>query len=351
MAELPSIDPTLQAADAALEARARRGKHRPYLGMSAIGHPCSRRLWYGFRWARAPQFDAATLKRFEDGHRGEDLQAERLRLVEHLDLLTIDPATGRQFAFVDHGGHFRGHADGLISGLLQAPKTRHVWEHKQVGEKKQAALQKAKREHGEKEALAAWDEIYYAQAVLYMACAGLDRHYLTCSTPGGRHTVSARTDADPEAAARLRDKARRIIEAVEPPARLSDQPEFYLCRWCEFSEICHGTELPEPTCRACCHATPELDGDGRWSCALWRDDIPESAQRAGCEHHAYIPALISYATLETADKDANRITYATPDGRLFTNGSQPDMLSPLRLPHHSSRELHETPPDSIGATS
>lgn len=344
MAEIPaSLDPTLQAADAALEAQARQQRPRGYLGMSSIGRPCERALWYGFRWAASPEFDAATLKRFEDGHRGEDLQAERLALVDGVELLTRDPMTGGQYAAVDHGGHFRGHCDGLITGLLQAPRTRHVWEHKQVGDTKQKALEKAKAEKGEKGALAEWDETYHAQAQLYMAYFGCERHYLTCASPGGRRTVSVRTDFDPDAATRLRDRALRIIQASEPPPRISDKAEYYICKWCDYSDICHGAALPAPGCRTCCHATPEFDGDGRWSCARWQSDPPTEFQAEGCADHVYIPALVSYATAVEADTAVNRVTYRTEDGRQFTNGTAPATFDPAAPVHYTSRELHAVP--------
>ena len=347
MVAIPTVvDTTLQAADAALEANARKSRPRPYIGMSAIGRPCDRALWYGFRWAKQPDFDAATLKRFDDGHRGEDLQAERLRMVSTIELLTVDPTTGQQFAYVDHGGHFRGHCDGLISGLIQAPRTRHVWEHKQTADKKQAQLNKSVIDHGEKGALAAWDETYYAQAQLYMAYSGTDRHYLTCSSPGGRHTVSVRTDLNTTDAERYRDRALRIIQSHEPPPRLSEKPEFYICKWCEFSDICHSDELPAPNCRSCCHATPELDGDGRWSCAHWCDDIPREHQSNGCINHVYLPALINYAVALASDPEHNLVRYKTNDGREFTTGTKPCVYSP-DAPHYTSVELHALDPKLI----
>jgi hypothetical protein len=186
MATLPQPpDPTLEAADQTLEARDNAEPLRPYLGMSEIGRLCRRGLWLRFRWCAQPTFDAATLKRFEDGHRGEALQAECLQRMAGIILLTADPRTGQQFECRDLGGHFQGHLDGTILGLRQAPKTWHVWEHKQVDEKKQRALEKAKREHGEKPTLAAWDGVYYAQAVLYMDYSDLTRHYLTCPLRAG----------------------------------------------------------------------------------------------------------------------------------------------------------------------
>ena len=249
MAPLPPIlqpDPTLEAADAALAAAERARPRRGYLGMSAIGHPCGRKLWYGLRSPVAEAFDAATLKRFADGHASEEIQAARLRLVQGVTLWTVDPATGRQFGYEDHGGLFRGHLDGVICGLLQAPRVPHVWEHKAVGEKKQAQLVKLKGELGEKNALKAWDEVYYAQAVLYCHYAELDRHYLTCASPGTRTVVSVRTDADPDHAKALIAKAKRIIEALAPLARLSNTPDWWQCRFCEYRTVCHDLPAAAP---------------------------------------------------------------------------------------------------------
>jgi hypothetical protein len=244
MAPIPRMlvpDPTLEAVDRALEERAKSEPRRNYLGFSSIGHPCSRKLWYDFHGKHVPEpFDAATLKRFEDGHHGEIVMIRRLRMVRGIQLWTVDPETGRQFRFEDFGGKFAGHMDGAIVGLLQAPATWHVWEHKVAAEKKHAALAKLKIEKGEKSALANWDEIYYAQAILYLDYSGMERHYLTCSTPGARTTISVRTNADPSFAATLKDKAKRIIESNIPLAKISNSPSWFQCKWCPHTKVCHG---------------------------------------------------------------------------------------------------------------
>jgi hypothetical protein len=308
MAALPDIvrDPTLEAVDAALEAQQAR-RPRDYLGMSAIGRACERELWYSFRWASSLAFNAATLKRFADGHHGEDLQAARLRLVNGIELHTED-ADGGQYGFYDLGGHLRGHIDGAILGLIQAPKTWHIWEHKQVDEKKQRALDKAIREHGEKAALAAWDPVYHAQAQLYMHFAELTRHYLTCSTPGGRHTISVRTDYHMTTALELLKRAEYIITADEPPPRISEDPDHFQCRWCDHREICHGGQVAEVSCRTCVHATAELDGDRRWSCARWGKDLSVPEQVEGCDQHLFIPAMVPLMVAD-ANEAENSITY------------------------------------------
>lgn len=309
MAKLPDLhqDPTLEAADRALEADQDR-RPRPYLGMSAIGRECEREIWYSYRWCSEIAFNAATLKRFADGHHGEDLQAARLRMVEGIELHTHD-ANGRQYEFVDIAGHFKGHIDGAILGLLQAAKTWHIWEHKQVDEAKQRKLIKLKQELGEKAALEAWDMTYYVQAMLYCGYAGLTRHYLTCSTPGGRNTVSVRTDYHAPTAWRYTERARRIINASEPPPRISDNPDGIPCRWCDHRETCHEGRPPLVSCRTCAHSTAVTDGEGgRWVCGLKAKDLTQLDQRRACPSHLYIPALLPWRAVD-ASPEENWIQY------------------------------------------
>jgi CRISPR/Cas system-associated exonuclease Cas4 (RecB family) len=322
MVALPSTvhDLTLDAVDAAIEASENNEKPRGYLGFSGLGHPCARKNWYDFRWASRIQFKAKTLKLFADGHYGEALQAKRLRMVEGIKLFIVDD-NGNQFGFVDETGHARGHMDGAILGILEAKKTWHVWEHKQVAEKKQSVLQKLK-EKDEKSALAAWDQIYYAQAILYMHFSGMTRHYLTCASPGGRHTISVRTEENPEAAIRLIAKAQVIINAPRPPERISEDPAWFECRFCDHRDVCHGDAVPEAHCRSCMFSTP-ID-DGKWNCAHGNalDDNPlplldYKAQCAGCPAHLYIPDLIHGAQTDAGD---GWVEYQMADGSTYRDG-------------------------------
>lgn len=279
MAIIPTVDVTLEAMERAMEREAAKEPPRPYLGMSSIGDPCARKLWYRFRWAGSESFQAATLARFADGHYSEDVMADRLNAIDGVTVETRDK-TGTQIGFSDIGSHFRGHLDGIIQGLLQAPKTPHVWEHKCVNEAKFKKLEKLKEEHGEKAALQKWDEIYYAQALVYMEYSGLSRHYLTVCTPGSREWTSCRTEADKAKAMELIAKAESIIEATEPPQRIGDAT-FYLCKFCSFFGICHEGEAVQKNCRTCKHSEPAEDGE--WVCSKFSDVIPRDFQRAGCD--------------------------------------------------------------------
>ena len=298
----PHHAPTLEAIDAAMEA-GQQARFRPYLGMSAIGGPCERRLWLEFRWAFAPSFEAATLRRFEDGHRSEDIMAERLRLVDGIELLSLDPSTGRQFEFTDFGGHFAGHMDGAIVGLKEAPATWHVWEHKCTNEKKQASLAKLIRDKGEKAALEAWDATYYAQAVLYMHYSGMKRHYLTCSTPGTRDTISVRTEPNPKLAKQLIAKAERIIFADTIPDGVSENPSWYECKMCPMWDFCFGGRAAtQVNLRTCIDSTPMPDG--AWQHAGRVVTLDE--QKQACPDHLMRPDLISYAKPVEADTENDR---------------------------------------------
>jgi len=244
---LPPIiqaDPTLEAADRELEARSRREPRRNYLGISAIGHACRRKLWYDVHQPITEQFSAATLKRFEDGHKSEDLMAIRLRMAAGIQLWTVDPDTGQQFECSDFGGRFKGHMDGVILGLHQSPRTPHVWEGKAVNEKKFANFKKAKAQYGEKGALEQWDYVYWCQAQAYMGYFDLTRHYITVCTPGVRDWDSARTEFDADAFMKIKDKAQRILESPIPLAKVSTSPSWFECKYCVYHDVCHGDAAP-----------------------------------------------------------------------------------------------------------
>lgn len=287
MVALPEfVCPTLAAADRAFEGAQER-RRRGHLGMSQIGGACERAIWYSFRWAARPDFDAATLKRFEDGHASEAVAVRRLKAVPGIEVHEVDER-GEQFGFKDFGGHFSGSCDGAALGILQAPKTWHILEIK--ASEKWQELDKARRKVGEKHALAEWNATYYAQAVLYMHYAGLDRHYLVCVSPGARRWTAVRTDADPVHAQVLRAKAERIIFSDQAPARIGG-PDYFQCRFCDFAAVCHGARVSaERNCRTC--LSVEAGRDGEWRCTKFGHTLSKEDQAAGCEQHRFLPDLV-----------------------------------------------------------
>jgi hypothetical protein len=234
----PQNDPTIMAMYKAME-EAQDKKKRDYLGASLIGNDCARQRWYAYNHMPKAPFEAKTLMNFEDGHRTEDLTAERLRMVKGIELVT-HRENGDQYGFTALDGKFRGHCDGFIRGLIQAPKTWHIWEAKACAHKKFEEFRRMKAKFGEKQVLREWNENYYAQAQLYMHYSQLNRHYLTIAGAGGREYQSCRTEYDGSVAERYIERADRIIHATQAPPKMSENPDFFKCKWCDYKDICHG---------------------------------------------------------------------------------------------------------------
>jgi CRISPR/Cas system-associated exonuclease Cas4 (RecB family) len=243
MAKIPKRgDPTIDALKKKIYENQFDEKPRDYLGASLIGNPCARQIWYSFNNYPREPFSAETLMRFEDGHRTEDLTAERLRSIEGITLWT-HKEDGSQYGFSAFNGKFKGHCDGVIQGLKQAPSSIHVWECKASEYKKYNEFTKVKAKHGDKDTLKNWNENYYIQANLYMHFLQIDRHYTTVAYAGGRNYQSCRTDYDPVVAEMAIDKAEKIINTKEPPKKISEKPDFYICKWCDYRKVCHGTDI------------------------------------------------------------------------------------------------------------
>lgn len=318
MAKLPpKTSATLDAIDAAILAKAESG-HRPHLGASMIGRPCDRALWYSFRWTARAKFPARVLRMFR---RGQDEEAVFTKMLRDagVEVVEADPSTGRQFNVSACGGHFGGSLDGAAIGIKEAPKAWHVLEYKTHGSKSFAGIQKdgiakAKPEH-------------HAQVQVYMHLTGMERAYYLAVNKDDDSLYAERVRHDPKEAERLLARAERIIFSGEPPDRVSDDPAWFLCKWCDYAEQCHAGALPEaPNCRNCLHATPEPEVNGHtgpggcWSCQKWKQsEIPVDTQRVGCDEHLFIPALIP-AEVTGGSEEANRVDYKLPDGREFSNG-------------------------------
>jgi hypothetical protein len=314
MALLPERQesPTVTAIYAAWE-QTRNEPPRAYLGGSVIGRECERQLWYGFRWATGGEhFEGRMLRLFDRGQREEAAFVADLRSIG-CSVYDIDPATGRQFTFKAVYGHVGGSMDAAILGVPDAPKTYHVGEFKTHNARSFATLSKdgvhnAKPEH-------------FAQMQLYMRWSTLTRALYLAVNKDNDELYAERIHFDEKAAAALEAKAERIVFAAEPPPGISADPAFFKCKMCSLSKVCHTAQLPAVSCRTCLHATPEKDGDARWTCAKWKADIPVDGQRAGCGHHLYIPALLKrWGEATDASDTENWVEYTAADGVVFRNG-------------------------------
>jgi hypothetical protein len=120
---------------------------------------------------------------------------------------------------------------------------------------------------------------------------------------------SERIEFDRKEFDRLLDRAYRIVTGTEPAITLGENAEYFSCKYCRFTAQCYSTEAPQVNCRTCAHSTPELDGDGKWSCAEHKKDLTVPEQRQGCRDHRHIPVLMGrFAELVDAN-EINILTY------------------------------------------
>lgn len=295
---------------------------REHLGASIIGRPCSRSIWYSFRWTTISSFPGRILRLFDRGQREEHVMTRELRgigcHVEEIDKRTITPENpeGDQFRISAHGGHFGGSCDGLIfSGVPEAPKSVHVAEYKTHNEKSFKALVKAGVEESKPE--------HYAQMIVYMGGFEYDRALYVAVNKNTDELYIERVRFDRKKYDSFMERANMIIATDTPPPRISDDPGWYQCKFCDHSSVCHdgrALKMAPPTCRTCIHSTPELDGDKRWSCSFHNVDLNKDQQLAGCQAHAYNPAFIeTWADATDAIDDAVEYTVKVT-GRRFLNG-------------------------------
>lgn len=308
---------------------------RGYLGASIIGRECDRQLWYTFRNAARPEFSGRLYRLFETGNLAEIRFVKELRAIG-CEVHEVDPATGQQFEVVDLGGHFSGHMDGCAVGIPEAPKTWHVLEFKTHNAKSFAKL--------EKEGVKKSKPEHYAQMMVYMGQTRMTRALYLAVNKDTDALYAERIRYDAGEFGAYMERAKRIITSIQPPPRITNRPDDWRCRFCDAKELCWGTgkaalPLPCKGCRTCCHATPELDGDKRWTCAKF-GDLTQEDMVADCPYHLTLPDLIHFA--EPIDSDGNSIEFQNhEDDARWVHGNGDD--------EWSTEELMRTPGPQVKA--
>ena len=269
MAKLPILSNTLNTIDQHIE-QSQSDWMRNHCGASGIGRPCERQIYYSFRWTSKPDFDGRVLRLFRRGQDEEPVIVKDLRAIGVE--VSEGPAPGEQWRFKEIDGHFGGSMDGAALGLIEAPKTWHVLEFKTHNRKSFDDLQKHGVEKSKPE--------HFCQMMVYMHLSKMRRacYIAVCKDTDRRHLE--RIEYDAIFAGELMEKAKRIIYAQEPPRRISERPDYYLCKWCDHYEVCHQGGTPERNCRTCAMSEPVKNG--MWKCGSNGALLNGDAQRAGC---------------------------------------------------------------------
>lgn len=311
-------------------------KPRAYLGGSIIGDECNRKLWYGFRWASASAATGRLYRLFQTGHLAEPRFIKDLRDIG-VEVWERDPKTGKQFAFSDVYGHFRGNTDGMARRVPGGGAQDHLLEFKTHSAKSFGELRKKGVVEGK--------PMHWIQMNTYMGWAKYERAVYVAVNKDTEELHIERVKFDPLVFMRTVAKAEAIIFATLPPSRVSDDPAFHLCKMCDHSLVCHGSRVPRQSCRTCVHATPTKQGDGSWHCARYDVYPTHDQQLTGCLGHLPLPPLLQYATPEDAGEEWILFKH-NRTGKQFVVGNvaPPELVD---LPLYSSADISAAPGAAI----
>ena len=254
---------------------------RSHLGASQIGRKCDRELWLKWRWAVPKSFPPRIIRLFNRGHMEE---ARFLALLEMIGVHFHQPDEGGQERISDHGGHFGSALDGVLWGVPDCPGEWVLGEFKTHNTKSFCDLvvkgvQVSKPEH-------------YAQIQACMARRGIFKTFYMAVNKNDDDIFCQVIDYDQAAATGKLTRARDIITVRDAPKRLSDDPSYMDCSYCDAKQRCHfpHESAPPKNCRTCRHSVADVPS-GTWGCDLHNIMLDKGVQMKGCDQHDPIPAL------------------------------------------------------------
>lgn len=253
------------------------GEHRKHLGASIIGNPCSRQLWYTFRWCKRQTFDGRMHRLFNVGHDAEPRFTKYLEGIGFKVLRTDE--NGKQFRMSGCDGHYGGSVDARLIAparyqltedlvFLGEFKTNNTG--KGFTDVQKLGMPKAKPKH-------------YAQACQYGNKFQLKYCLYMIENKNDSDITIQIVELDWNYGKALEKKAHDIINSPTPPARISEQPSYFECTYCEYKTICHENDKVEMNCRSCKFAQPVANA--AWYCHRWKSEIPSEAIIQGCDFH------------------------------------------------------------------
>lgn len=198
----------------------------PTLRASELGDVCDRKLWFKYNWVKpAERFDGRMMRLFDRGNKEED---RFIKALEGIGVTVYD----MQDEVQGLDGKLTGHIDGCALGLPEAPKTPHLLEFKTFNDKTFKELQKK----GVKEAKFQ----HYVQMQIYMHFKNLTRAMYMAINKNDDEIYTERVEYNKVFALAQIARAKRIVDAKSAPVRISDDPNWYECKFCRMWDICHG---------------------------------------------------------------------------------------------------------------
>lgn len=250
--------------------------YRSHLGASVIGNECLRYLFYHFRWMHKETHDGRLLRLFQVGH---GLETRVRHWLKQIGVQFIDglDETGKQPRFVGINGHFGGSVDGVFIAPQWGIIDPTLLECKTSGTG-------SPFNDLDKKGMRQTKEAHFVQDSTYGRAFGIRNVLYVCENKNDSDWYFELLPLDWKAGDDATRKAEFVIlQAKEPPKKLNEKRNFFLCNMCKMQGICHDGKPTDVNCRSCRNAVP-VD-DARWRCNLYNALIPPDAILTACPQH------------------------------------------------------------------
>jgi hypothetical protein len=206
---------------------------------------------------------------------------EEHRFVKYLKAIgakvaEVDPRTSKQWRVLYHSGTIGGSADAVLNlpeKFLR--KGNGLAEFKTHGEKSFNALLKSDVRTSK--------PTHFVQMQIYMYLLNLPWALYLAVNKNTDELYDEFVPLIPVVAQSYLNRGREIVDAVRPPPRINDDPNYWTCKFCDFKRICHENAEPDVNCRTCRFSELILEPDSHvWYCHKYGADIPEDFSKKGC---------------------------------------------------------------------
>lgn len=240
-----------------------RSETRRYVGASSIGSNCDAMLALSLRGFPSDMPDPQLLRIFSEGHDVEAKVVAALKAAGY-SVSEIDPATGKQYAYISHGGHHRAHLDGLIrEPSLNETMTLEV-----------KSMNRAMFDKFKKRGVKLSHPEYYAQVQdgLFLA-RNMSEPFSKCffiayCKDNSQYHVEI-VEYEGDAGRAMFEKADRIVIHSHTAQRIGKHENEYECKQCFKRASCWKPDVQDRQCWHCAHARAEVSGDGKlWNCSI-----------------------------------------------------------------------------------
>lgn len=274
-----------------------------HIGASWGGQPCDRYIWLKYRNALVENFDGRMFRLFNVGQREEEVFVKSLT---QIGFKLVNTTTDQNVVKIS--AHVTGFPDGeIIDGPSEyKDKLPSIAEFKTHSEKSfrdlvKSGVKKAKLEH-------------YVQMQLYMYA----RSYRWCLYMAVNKNTSEYycewVEGDPYYASSIVDRLEAIATSGWMPKGISEDPDFYQCKYCSAYSICFGSKVTKCiNCRTCGNSVPLKDKNA-FFCMPRDKEIPSDIEFREGRCHSIHPDLIPLVQVHPG-------VYVRPNGTEVVNGA------------------------------